>query len=305
MVTVADGTLLDREAAASHAITVRATSQDGSVADTVFTIALADVDEFDVAAPTDSNAAADSVAENAANGSLVGITAGAGDADATTNGVSYTLTDDAGGRFAIDANTGVVSVADGSLLDREAAASHAITVRATSQDGSVADTVFTIALTDADEFDVTTPTDSNAAADSVAENAANGSLVGITAGAGDADATTNGVSYTLTDDAGGRFAIDANTGVVTVADGTLLNREAAASHAITVRGHVSRWLDRRHGLHHRAWRCRRVRHRLDRRHRCERRHGGRECGPRRSGGHHGQRQRCGRHDLHHQLHARR
>ena len=50
--------------------------------------------------------------------------------------VSYSLTDDAGGRFAIDATTGLVTVADGSLLDREAAASHAITVRATSAGSS-------------------------------------------------------------------------------------------------------------------------------------------------------------------------
>ena len=33
-------------------------------------------------------------------------------------------------------STGVVTVADGTLLDREAAASHNITVRATSSDGS-------------------------------------------------------------------------------------------------------------------------------------------------------------------------
>ena len=45
----------------------------------------------------------------------------------------------------IDANTGVVTVADGTLLNREAAASHNITVRATSADGSTADTVMIIA----------------------------------------------------------------------------------------------------------------------------------------------------------------
>ena len=58
------------------------------------------------------------------------------DADATTNTVTYSLVDDAGGRFAINGSSGVVTVADGSLLDREAAASHDITVRATSADGS-------------------------------------------------------------------------------------------------------------------------------------------------------------------------
>ena len=41
----------------------------------------------------------------------------------------------------------------------------------------------------------------------------------MTAFADDADGTDT-VSYSLDDDAGGRFAIDANTGVVTVAGGS-------------------------------------------------------------------------------------
>ena len=78
------------------------------------------------------------VAENAATGTLVGITALGTDADVGAT-VTYSLTDDAGGRFAINATTGVVTVADGSLLNYEADASHAITVLATSSDGSSAD----------------------------------------------------------------------------------------------------------------------------------------------------------------------
>ena len=233
--SVADGSLLDREAAASHTITVRATSQDGSTADTVFTIGLGDIDEFNVTATDRQQRQHQHRGRECCQRHARRHHGNAADADATTSAVSYTLTDNAGGRFAIDASTGVVSVADGSLLNREAAASHAITVRATSQDGSFTDQLFSIAITDVDEFDVTPPVDSNAAADSVAENDANGTLVGITAGAVDGDATNSGVSYMLTDDAGGRFAIDANTGVVSVADGSLLDREAAASHAITIR----------------------------------------------------------------------
>src|SRR6185503_7233957 len=97
---------------------------------------------------------ADAVDENATNGTVVGITALASDADATTNTITYTLDDDAGGRFAIDATTGVVTVADGTLLDREAAASHGIIVRATSADGSFSSQAFTINLNDLDEFDI-------------------------------------------------------------------------------------------------------------------------------------------------------
>ncbi|MFN9344045.1 MAG: cadherin repeat domain-containing protein, partial [Planctomycetota bacterium] len=235
VVTVADSSLLNYEAASSHSITVRATSADGSWSTQTFTISLTDVDEFDVGPVSDSNAAANSVAENSANGTVVGLTASASDADATTNTITYTLDDTAGGRFAINSSTGVVTVANSSLLNYEAATSHSITVRATSADSSWSTQTFTISLTDVDEFDVGPVTDSNAAANSLAENSANGTTVGITASASDADATTNTITYTLDESAGGRFTINSSTGVVTVADGSLLNYEAATGHSITVR----------------------------------------------------------------------
>ena len=125
---------------------------------------------------------ANAVNENAANGTVVGVTALARDADATNNTITYTLDDNAGGRFAIDGSTGVVTVADGTLLDREAAASHNITVRATSSDGSFNTQVMTINVNDVDEFDVGPVTDIDGAANEVDENAIVGTVVGITAG---------------------------------------------------------------------------------------------------------------------------
>jgi VCBS repeat-containing protein len=235
VVTVANSTLLNYEAATSHNITVRATSADGSFSTQVFTINLTDVDEFDVGTVTDSNATANAIAENTANGTAVGITASASDADATNNTISYTLDDNAGGRFSIHTSTGVITVANSTLLNYEAATSHNVTVRATSADGSFSTQVFTIALTDVDEFDVGSVTDTNASANSLAENSANGSVVGITASASDADATNNAITYTLDDNSSGRFAIHSSTGVVTVANSTLLNYESATSHNITLR----------------------------------------------------------------------
>ena len=74
MVTVDNGTLLNREAAASHNITVRADSSDGSFDTAVMTININDVDEFDVTTPTDTDAATDEVDENVVIGTTVGIT---------------------------------------------------------------------------------------------------------------------------------------------------------------------------------------------------------------------------------------
>ena len=82
------------------------------------------------------------------SGTAVGVTGLATDADVTDT-VSYILDDDAGGLFAIDANTGVVTVAGG--LDYETATSHDMTVRATSSDGSFATEIFTISVTDVNE----------------------------------------------------------------------------------------------------------------------------------------------------------
>ncbi|SFL27181.1 cadherin domain-containing protein, partial [Azotobacter beijerinckii] len=180
---------------------------------------------------SDSDTAANSVAENASNGTVVGVTALGQDADAGTT-LTYRLTDSAGGRFAIDASTGVVTVADGSLLDYEAASSHTITVQALSSDGSTTSAAFVIAVGNLDDHPATL-VDGNAATNAVAENASNGTVVGVTALGQDADAGTT-LTYRLTDSAGGRFAIDATSGVVTVADGSLLDYEAAARHSIAV-----------------------------------------------------------------------
>ena len=61
------------------------------------------------------------------------------------------MIDDAGGRFAIDASTGVITVADTTLLDYETATSHNVTVRATSTDGSTSDQVFSISVSNAND----------------------------------------------------------------------------------------------------------------------------------------------------------
>ncbi|WP_454713916.1 cadherin domain-containing protein [Caulobacter segnis] len=224
VVTVADASLIDHDAATSHQITVRASDGTAS-SDSSFTI---NVTNAAPSAPVDANVAANTVSEGAANGASVGITASA--TEAKTGVVTYSLTDDAGGRFAIDAATGVVTVADATKLNFETAASHQITVRAADAQGASSSQTFTIAVSNVAP---TTPTDADTAANSVAEGAANGTAVtGLTLGATDVNGAA--LTYSLTDNAGGRFAINAATGVVTVADASKLNFETATSHQITV-----------------------------------------------------------------------
>jgi Domain of unknown function (DUF4347)/Cadherin-like/Cadherin domain len=222
--------VLDFETSASHAVTVRASSADGSASTVTFTISVSDANEFGVGPIGDLNPAANQVAENAGLGTLVGITAGANDPD-PSDLVTYSLLDNAGGRFGIDATTGVITLSG--ALNAEAAASHTIVVRADSPDGSFNTQSFTVAVSDVNEFAISPLNDLDAVANAVNENAAAGTRVGITAGAIDADATNSSVAYSLDNSAGGRFAINATTGVITLS--SALDHETAASHGIVVR----------------------------------------------------------------------
>src|SRR5262249_7364251 len=153
-------------------ITVRVTDQGGLTFDKTFTINLTNVNE----APTNASLSSSAVAENAANGTIVGVVTGT-DPDAGAV-LTYALIDDAGGRFAFNAATGEASVANGTLLNYEAATSHSIVVRVTDQDGLTFDKTLTISVTNVNEA----PTDATLSGGAVAENAANGTVVGTVTG---------------------------------------------------------------------------------------------------------------------------
>jgi VCBS repeat-containing protein len=172
----------------------------------------------------DSNDVADSVAEGAATGTTVGITAFATDPDG--GGITYSLNDDAGGRFQIDPMSGVVTVANGALLDFEAAAGHAIIVRAADGEGLSTTQSFTIVIANVNEAPIV-----NDQALSIAELSPNGASVG-TAAATDPDGTA--LTYSLLDDADGRFGIDAMTGKITLLNAGAVDFEVATSHELIV-----------------------------------------------------------------------
>jgi uncharacterized delta-60 repeat protein len=84
------------------------------------------------------------VAENSVNGTVVGTVVGF-DVDASAN-PTFSLTDSAGGRFAINSTNGTITVANGSLLDYESATSHSITVQVTDSVGATYTQTFTVSL---------------------------------------------------------------------------------------------------------------------------------------------------------------
>ena len=238
MITVADPTKLDYETSpAGHTYTVTAQASDGTLFNQqAFTIAVTDVP---IGPPVDTNAAANSVVEGAANGTAVGLTASAIDPNGPATTYSL-IGDTSGGGFTINASTGVVTVADSTKIDFETLAfngrdSYSVTVQATN--GAV--TTSTVLR---DRRDRRRTVDaggfSNAAANIIAEGAANGSTVGVTASSTDVNGP--GVTYSLTGDtSGGGFTINAATGVVTVADSTKIDYETAAGHAYSVTAQAS------------------------------------------------------------------
>ncbi|ALW84057.1 hypothetical protein AUC43_02430 [Hymenobacter sedentarius] len=173
--------------------------------------------------PTDADAAPNAVAENATPGTPTGLTVTATDADNAT--LTYSLTDDANGRFVIDATTGVVTVANRAGLDFEVATSYTITAQAT--DGSLTSSAaFVINVSDVNEAPVVANQSYT-----TQEDGAAGTVVG-TVLATDPDAG-QALTYTLTaGNTNGAFALVGNQ--LQVANSAALDYAATPSFALTV-----------------------------------------------------------------------
>jgi len=188
-----------------------------------------------VGAIIDINALPEEVRESAPLWAKVGFTGQAIDPDGDT--VTWSMDDDAGGRFGVDI-AGRVNIPTPGTLDFETDTSHSVTLRATSSDGSFSTHTFTINVLDVGEANPLGPiSDADPLPNEVTEAAFNGLPVGYTAEATDPDPVdqANPVIYTLDDDAGGRFNIGSGNGIVTVKDFTLLDYETAQSHDITIK----------------------------------------------------------------------
>ncbi|HEU5137977.1 MAG TPA: cadherin domain-containing protein [Steroidobacteraceae bacterium] len=176
------------------------------------------------ARPTDIGAPLLSFAENTASGTAL-TTLTRTDADAGDT-ATYTLVNNAGGRFSLDSN-GTLR-ATSTALNFEAATSHTIRVRVTDSGGLTFERDFTVAVTNVNEA----PTDiAPPASLQIAENSAAGTVIGAFTRT-DIDAGDT-ATYSLTNNAGSRFTIDSNGTLRVGATG--LNFEAATSHTIRVR----------------------------------------------------------------------
>ncbi len=176
--------------------------------------------------PPTANDAVFSLAENSANGTVVGSVS-ATDPDSGST-LSYSITaGNENGVFAIDAASGQITVADSGALDYDSVTQFTLTVLV-SDGGTPSKTdeaEVTINLTDVNEF---TPAISDAIF-SVQENAADGTVVGSVA-ASDSDAQQT-VTYSIS---GSEFAIHPTTGVITVANSGQLNFEATTAVVVSV-----------------------------------------------------------------------
>jgi hypothetical protein len=157
-------------------------------------------------APDDIGLTNTTIAEGAADGTLVGILSSS-DADAPLGDTAtYTLEDDAGGRFVIVGNE--IRVADGSLLDYETSTTHQITVRVTDAGGATYDETFTITLTD-------TPDEAPVITSSATFNITEPSTAVGTVTATDADSPPSAIRFAITGGADAAlFEIDENTGAL-------------------------------------------------------------------------------------------
>jgi len=220
--------------AADMTLRLRARSRDGAAGAYVYSAdmlsaAISVAVNGPPSAPTDSDAAANSVQDGATSGG-VGITAFATDPDG--GAPSYSITAGNGlGWFTINAASGVVSVAAGATVQYETAQSVTLTIRAF--DGLFGTTSnFTINVADVNEA----PAITSGSTGLVTENVAGPvNLLTLTASDPDLAASAFGTSghvWFITAGDTSRFEIVGN--VLRTKAGVLFDREAVGSYALTV-----------------------------------------------------------------------
>ncbi len=159
-------------------------------------------------APANLSLSASNVAENSANGTVIGVLSAV---DADSDALTYTLTNNAGGKFALVTEGGVTKVVVNGALDYETAASHSVTVKVSDGNGGETSKSFTIGVTNVNEAPMIT---SNGGGSSAAVSVAENKTAVTTVKAADPDAGST-LTYSISGGAdASKFQIDASTGAL-------------------------------------------------------------------------------------------
>jgi len=193
------------------------------------TITVLDVNEMGVSTITDTNLDANSIMENSASGALVGFTAAANDSD-ISDSVSYSFQSN-NELFAIDPNTGEISVKPTAVIDYEQEKSHTVVVQATSTDGSISTQSIDIAVEDEND---NAPSITTVQQLSIPEDASTGESL-HTINASDVDTVGTLQNWTIVSgNTAGIFSIDPLTGEITVSDSAALDYEQIQQYTLQV-----------------------------------------------------------------------
>jgi Fe-S cluster assembly iron-binding protein IscA len=225
-ITVATSAAVDFETNPSFSLTVEVTDDGVPPLSDTATVTI-NVDDLNEAPVADD--ATFSVDENSANGTSVGTVTFTDD-DVGQNHAFAITAGNTGGAFAIDASTGEITVATSAAVDFETNPTFSLTVEVTD-DGAppLSDTAtITINVNDLNEAPV-----ANDVAASIDENEPNGTSV-VTVTFTDDDVGQNHTFAITAGNTGGAFAIDANTGEITVATSAAVDFETNPSFTLTV-----------------------------------------------------------------------
>jgi PKD repeat protein len=214
--------VLDYETLADYTLDIEISDGTDSIAVTI-TITVQDVDE-DRLTVNDQRFSLD---ENSPAGTSVGKVA----ASSPNQNLTYGITaGNAGQVFVIDPNTGEITVNEGAELDYETVSRYILTVEV-SDGTDIVSAMISVSLGDVDETSPNEPPSAEDETFSVEENSIRGTYVGtFTASDPDSDP----LIYAITaGDPNSTFAMDADTGDITVNDGTQLDYESVSVYMLT------------------------------------------------------------------------
>ena len=165
------------EGQSSYSFTVLASDGVNPASEQAVSLSIVNVDE--VAPSITSGSTAGSLNENSGASQVV-YTATASDAADISAGVTFSLKP-VGDFAALSINSATGEVRLTGNPNYEGQSSYSFTVLASDGVNPASEQAVSLSINDVDEFDVTTPVDNNAAANAVDENAAAGTVVGVTA----------------------------------------------------------------------------------------------------------------------------